>query len=70
MIDTGAFIAGVGVLVTLDLAVLGVSIQNARRVGTDEQARKKAKMALKKAREARQAAREARRTEWVEGEKE
>jgi len=70
MIETGAFIAGVGVLVTLDLAVLGISVVNARRIGVDEVARKKSKKALKKAREARQTAREARRAEWAEGDRE
>jgi len=49
-IDTGVFIAGVGVLVTLDLAVLGISVQNARAVGKDPKARKWAREALKQLR--------------------
>jgi hypothetical protein len=49
-IDTGTFIAGVGVLVTLDLAVLTISVSNARKVGTDRQARRMARRALKEAR--------------------
>lgn len=49
-IDTATFVAGVGVLVSLDLAVLGISVQNARRVGKDPKAREKAKRALKEAR--------------------
>lgn len=53
MIDTGTFVAGVGVLVSLDLAVLGVSVQNARRVGRDKTARRRATEALKKAQEAK-----------------
>lgn len=53
MIETGAFIAGVGVLVSLDLAVLGISVHNARQVGSDEQARETARQALKKSRENR-----------------
>lgn len=38
-IDTGTFIAGVGILVTLDLAVLTISVSNARKVGHDPEAR-------------------------------
>jgi len=49
-IDTGVFVAGVGVLVTLDLAVLGISVQNARKVGKDPKARKWARDALAKVR--------------------
>lgn len=48
-IDTGTFVAGVGVLVTLDLAVLGISVSNARKVGTDQYARRLARRALKEA---------------------
>jgi len=44
-IDTAAFLAGVGLLVTLDLFVLGVSVNNARIVGEDEQARERAQEA-------------------------
>lgn len=57
MIDTGAFFAGVGVLVTLDVAVLGISVANARAVGVDKTARQKAEKALKKSRKARRAVR-------------
>ena len=58
MIDTATFVTGVGVLVSLDLAVLGISVSNARKIGTDEQARETATKALKTARTAkRQAAR-------------
>jgi len=49
-IDTGVFVAGVGVLVTLDLAVLGISVQNARKVGKDPKARQLARSALKEVR--------------------
>lgn len=56
MISTAAFIAGVGVLVTLDLAVLGISVVNARQVGTDEKARKRAAKAIKIARQAKRRA--------------
>jgi len=59
-IDTGVFIAGVGVLVTLDLAVLGISVQNARKVGKDPKARKTA-------REAKQTARKVEAAVRVEG---
>jgi|GEM_PF-3072072 len=45
-IDTPTFVAGVGVLVSLDLAVLGISVQNARRVGKDRKAREMARDAL------------------------
>lgn len=38
-IDTGVFVAGVSVLVGLDLAVLTISVQNARKVGEDSRAR-------------------------------
>lgn len=44
-IDTGTFVAGVGVLVTLDMAVLAISITNARKVGRDPDARKEAREA-------------------------
>ena len=50
-LDTATFVAGVGVLVSLDLAVLGISVQNARKVGTDEKARATAKKALDLARQ-------------------
>lgn len=39
MVETSVFVAGVGILVTLDLSVLAISVANARQVGTDEQAR-------------------------------
>lgn len=32
-IDTGAFVAGVGVLITLDLAVLAATFSNTRAIG-------------------------------------
>lgn len=51
MIDTGTFITGVGVLVSLDLAVLAISVSNARRIGEDTEARDKADKALMIARE-------------------
>jgi hypothetical protein len=35
--------------VTLDLAVLGISVSNARKVGTDQYARRLARRALKEA---------------------
>jgi len=54
MIDTSTFIAGVGVLVSLDLAVLGISVVNARQVGTDKTARETARKALRLARRNRQ----------------
>jgi len=50
-INTPTFIAGVGILVSLDLAVLGISVQNARNVGTDTKAREKARKAHNEARE-------------------
>ncbi|MFD1588723.1 hypothetical protein ACFR9U_17225 [Halorientalis brevis] len=56
MIETATFVSGVGVLVALDLAVLGVSVQNARKVGTDKEARETASTALKTAREAKREA--------------
>jgi len=44
-VSTPVFVAGVGVLVSLDLAVLGISVQNARKLGKDPVARKKAQEA-------------------------
>jgi hypothetical protein len=41
-IDTGAFLAGVGILVMLDLANLAITVKNARDLGVDERARQKA----------------------------
>lgn len=54
MIDTATFVTGVGVLVTLDVAVLGISVANARKIGRDDVARKKASKALSTAHEAKQ----------------
>jgi len=54
MIETGTFVSGVGVLVGLDLAVLSISVVNARQVGTDRQARETASKALEIARDNRQ----------------
>lgn len=51
-IDTGAFIAGVGVLVGFDILGLTAIFALARDVGHDPVARKKADKALKHAREA------------------
>ncbi|MCD2199077.1 hypothetical protein LPA44_04080 [Halobacterium sp. KA-4] len=56
-VDTGTFVAGVGVLVSLDLAVLGISVQNARRVGKDPKAREKAAEAHEAAKRAHEKAR-------------
>lgn len=56
-LDTGTFVAGVGVLVSLDLAVLGISVQNARKVGTDPKARQRARDAYQQARKAQASAR-------------
>lgn len=50
-IETAVFVSGVGVLVTLDLAVLGISVVNARRIGVDKVARERASKALSKVRE-------------------
>jgi len=44
-IDTATFVAGVGILMTLEVAVLAISVQNARRIGTDERARELADQA-------------------------
>lgn len=61
MIETGTFVTGVGILVSLDLAVLGISVVNARRVGTDETAREKAREAANSAETALRIGREAKR---------
>lgn len=52
MVETGAFIAGIGVLVSLDLAVLGISVSNARKVGRDKRARQAAAEAEEQAQHA------------------
>ena len=70
MIDTATFIAGVGVLVTLDLAVLGISVHNAREVGVDDLARRRASKALSTARKARAAADDASRRSDRAGDRE
>lgn len=41
-VETAVFVSGVGLLVTLDLAVLGISVVNARKVGHDATARQAA----------------------------
>lgn len=48
-IDTGTFVAGIGILVTLDLSVLAISVANARKVGEDEVARADAEEAIEQA---------------------
>jgi hypothetical protein len=42
VVATSTFVAGLGLLVTLDLAVLAISVTNARQVGTDKRARRMA----------------------------
>jgi hypothetical protein len=51
-IDTGAFIAGVGVLVTMDILSLTAIFALTRRVGKDAVARQRAEKALRHARRA------------------
>jgi hypothetical protein len=51
-IDTGAFVAGVGILTTLDVLTISAIISLSRAVGEDPVARERSKKALKQAREA------------------
>jgi hypothetical protein len=44
-VDEATFVAGVGILMTLEVAVLAISVQNARRIGTDKRARELADQA-------------------------
>lgn len=48
-VDTAIFLSGISILVGLDLAVLAISVQNARKVGHDEQAREWSKEAEEQA---------------------
>ena len=58
-IDTATFVAGVGVLVSLDLASLGAIIALSREMGRDDAARERAQRAEERAQEARKMARDA-----------
>lgn len=58
-IDTATFVAGVGVLVSLDLVSLGAIFALGREMGRDDAARENAKRAVERAEEARQIARDA-----------
>jgi hypothetical protein len=49
-VDTGVFVAGVGIIITLQLAVLAIVVENARRVGHDKTARTMAQKALQRIR--------------------
>lgn len=61
MIDTGAFLAGVGVLVTLDVLSLTFLQALAKSVGEDPQAREAARRAAQQSREAQDQAQSAHR---------
>lgn len=53
-LETAWFLAGVGVMVTLDLATFGAIVHLADKVGEDSVARKRSQRALERANEARQ----------------
>lgn len=55
-VDTAIFLSGISILVGLDLAVLAISVQNARKVGHDKQARGTAEGAEEAAEEAEEQA--------------